>query len=85
MALRVTVRVPDLDAFIQRYSRHVVGDRVIVCVIDESLQRANLGSGIHGAAETDVVRPRQAGGAGPKRARRLPREISVECAAARKK
>ena len=30
MALRVTVRVPDLDAFIQRYSRHVVGDRIFI-------------------------------------------------------
>jgi hypothetical protein len=30
VALRVTVRVPDLDAFITRYSRHIVGDRIFI-------------------------------------------------------
>ncbi|MDB4965075.1 MAG: pkn1 [Myxococcales bacterium] len=30
VALRVTVRVADLDAFITRYSRHIVGDRIFI-------------------------------------------------------
>ena len=30
VVLRVTVRAPDLDAFITRYSRHIAGDRIFI-------------------------------------------------------
>src|SRR5262245_26232323 len=30
LVLRVTVRVPDLEAFIARYSRHLYGDRIFI-------------------------------------------------------
>lgn len=30
LVLRVTVKAPDLDGFIQRYSRHIAGDRIFI-------------------------------------------------------